>query len=226
VYYQPDEKVGYGTESPPPLIEISEDVLLYTPEEAKRLGIKIKGGDDGDPTCPVCGKAPCACDDGEDNPEVKKPARVHAEGPPAQTFQAISDQCHDQKVKALRRVAVRVEGLGKDVAKDARSLGLAIPQIGKAALFLEQKLVLEFGETEKFELNFSGSWDRYKRVKTLTDALSQEASNASVRLVLRAEFEGPGLAVAEEQFQTMRDVFTNLGIGRIAVEGEPAREGE
>src|SRR5262249_12797845 len=136
VYYQPDEKIGYGTASPPPLIEISEDVLLYTPEEAKRLGIKIKGTEVEGPTCPVFGKTPWACDDDDDGGD-EKPVRVHAEGTPAQSFQAVSDQCHDQKVKALRRVSVRVEGLGKDAAKDARSVGLAIPQIGKAALSLE-----------------------------------------------------------------------------------------
>jgi hypothetical protein len=227
VYYSSEDKAGYGTVSPPPLIEISEDVLLYTPEEAQRLGIKIKGTEVEPRTCAVCKKpeSECICDQ-DDGPPVKKSARVHAEGTPAQTFQTVSDQCHDQKVKALRQVVVRVEGLGKDTAKDARSLGLAIPQLGKATLFLEQKLVLEFGDKEKFEVNFTGSWDRYKRVKTLTDALSQEASNASVRLVLRAEFDGPGMVVAGEQFQTMRDVFNNLGIGRIVVDGEPATEGK
>ena len=55
-----------------------------------------------------------------------------------QTFQSVADQCHDHHVKALRRVAVRVEGLGKDAAKDARSLGLAIPQMGKADVTLDQ----------------------------------------------------------------------------------------
>jgi hypothetical protein len=226
VYYPSEEKVGYGTASPPPLIEVSEDALLYTPEEAQRLGIKIKGTEVGQRTCAVCNRpeSECICDQ-DDEPQVTRPVRVHAEGPPAQSFQTVADQCHDQKVKALRRMSVRVEGLGKDVAKDARSLGLAIPQIGKATVFLEQKMVLEFGGNEKFEVSFTGSWDRYKRVKTLTDALSQEARNASVRLVLRAEFEGPGLAVAGEQFQTMREVFNNLGIGRIGVEAEPATEG-
>ncbi len=225
VYYPSDEKIGYGTVSPAPLVEISEDALLYTPDEAQRLGIKIKGAQVEPPICPVCRKAPCVCDD-ETDPEIKPPVRVQAEGPPAQSFQSVADQCHDHKVKSLRRVAVRVEGLGKDAARDARSLGLAIPQIGKAVIALEQKIVLEFGSGEKLSLDFSGSWERYKRIKTLTDALSQEASNASVKLVLRAEFEGTGLEVAGEQFQTMRDVFSNLGMGRIALEGDPTTEGK
>jgi hypothetical protein len=221
VYYPSDEKIGYGTVSPAPLVEISDDALLYTPDEAKRLGIKIKGEEAEPQVCPVCKKAPCVCDEEDDQKVVKKPARVYAEGTPAQSFQAVADQCHDQKVKSLRRLAVRVEGLGKDAAKDARSLGLAIPQIGKATLSLEQKMVLEFGDSEKFAIDFTGSWDRYKRIKTLTDALSQEATNASVKLLLRAEFEGPGLDVTGEQFQTMRDVFNSLGMGRIVLEGDP-----
>jgi hypothetical protein len=201
-------------------------VLLYTPEEAQRLGIKIKGTEGEQRTCAVCKKpeSECICDR-EDEPVEKRPTRVQAEGPPAQSFQAVADQCHDQKVQELRRVSVRVEGLGKDAAKDARSLGLAIPQIGKATIFIEQRMVLEFGGSEKFTVDFTGSWDRYKRIKTLTDALSQEASNASVKLVMRAEFEGPGLEVTGEQFQTMRDVFNNLG-SRIVLEGEPTKEGK
>jgi hypothetical protein len=225
IYYPTDEGIGYGSASPSPLIEISEDVLLYTPEEARRLGIKIKGTGGEVETCPVCRQAPCVCDQG-DQEQVKPPVRLQAEGTPAQSFQAVADQCHDHKVKALRRVSVKVNGLGKDAARDARSLGLAIPQIGKASVSLEQKMVLEFGGGDKFSIDFCGSWERYKRVKTLTDALSQEASNASIRLVLRAEFEGTGLDVAGEQFQTMRDVFNNLSIGRITVEGEPATEGK
>ena len=108
--------------------------------------------------------------------------KVHAEGTPAQAFQSIADQCHDHGIKTLSRLFIRVEGMGKDAAKDVRSLGLAIPQMGKAQFLLEQRLVLEFGGDEKFAVEFKGSWDRYKRIKQVTDTLSQEASNASVRM--------------------------------------------
>jgi Protein of unknown function (DUF499) len=81
VYYPSDEGVGYGAMSPPPLIEVSEDALLYTPEEAHRLGIKIKGTEVGEPLCPVCRQAPCVCDEEPAEKVAKKPVRVHAEGP-------------------------------------------------------------------------------------------------------------------------------------------------
>lgn len=222
VYYHTDEGVGYGTPSPTFSVEIGENATLYTPEEALRVGIKIKGAEPVAETCPVCQKSPCVCgDDDDDDSGVKLVAKVHFEGTPAQAFQAIADQCHDHNIVALKRLFIRVEGPGKNAANAARSLGLAIPQMGKANLALEQTMVLEFGAAESFKVNFSGSWDRYKRIKTLTDALSQEASNASVKLVLRADFES-GLDVGGDQFQTIRDVLESLDTGKISVEGVPA----
>ena len=167
VYYSAAEEMGYGVPSPIPMVEISEDATLYVPEEAQRVGVKIKGAAQEVQVCPVCNKVPCVCDaeddtGGDDN---GKPKRVAGEGTPAQAFQTISDQCHDGGVKALARLFIRVEGMGKDAARDIRSLGLAIPQMGKAQYQLDQRLVLEFDGGEKFQVEFSGSWDRYKRIK-------------------------------------------------------------
>ena len=123
------------------------------------------------------------------------------------------------------RLFIRVEGMGKDAARDVRSLGLAIPQMGKAQFQLDQQLVLEFDGGEKFQVEFTGSWDRYKRIKSVTDQLSQEASNASVRMAVRADFEG-GLSVDGDQFQTIRDVLDSLGMGKVVVDGQPCRAEE
>lgn len=221
VYYPASEGVGYGEPSPNPMVEISEDVTLYTKEEAVRVGIKIKGAEQEVQVCPVCNKVPCVCDEEEETGggDDKKPKRVLGEGTPAQAFQSITDQCHDHGVKVLARLFIRVEGMGKDAARDIRSLGLAIPQMGKATFQLEQRLVLEFEGGEKFQVEFNGSWDRYKRIKAVTDQLSQEATNASCRMAVRAEFEG-GVTVAGDQFQTIRDVLDSLGMGKIVVDGQ------
>lgn len=221
IYYPASEGIGYGEPSPNPMVEISEDVILYTPEEAQRVGVKIKGAEPEVQVCPVCGKIPCICDqDEETDGDDGKPKRVLGEGTPAQAFQTISDQCHDHGVKVLARLFIRVEGMGKDAARDIRSLGLAIPQMGKAQYQLDQRLVLEFEGGEKFQVEFSGSWDRYKRIKSITDQLSQEASNASCRMAVRADFEA-GLSVAGDQFQTIRDVLDSLGMGKVFVDGQP-----
>jgi hypothetical protein len=220
VYYPSEEGVGYGTVSPAPLVEISENATLYTPEEAQRVGVKIKGEIVPDEKCPVCGQFPCVCDQ-DDGDDKATPNRITVDGTPAQTFQAIADKCHDQKIKGLKRLFIKVEGPGKNTATAVRSLGLAIPQMGKAKFTLDQNMVLEFGDGENFKVTFAGSWDRYKRIKTLTDDLSKEASNANVKLVLRAEFDS-ALDVGGDQFTMIREVLEKLGIGKIAVEAVPA----
>jgi hypothetical protein len=225
VYYPASEGIGYGPPSPSPLIEIGEDATLYTPDEAQRVGIKIKGAEPEVKVCPVCNKIPCVCgEETGDRGEHGKPAHVAGEGTPAQAFQSVADRCHDHGVKSITRLVIRIEGMGKDAARDVRSMGLAIPQMGKAQYQLAQRLVLEFDGNEKFQVQFSGSWDRYKRIKSLTDQLSQEASNASVQMSVQADFDG-GLPIEGDQFQTIRDVLNSLGIGKVVVDGEPQQGG-
>jgi Protein of unknown function (DUF499) len=225
IYYPASEGIGYGEPSPMPMVEIGEDATLYTPDEAQRVGIKIKGAEPEIEVCPVCNKVPCICDaDDEESGEGDGlPNRVSGEGTPAQAFQSIADQCHDHGVKKLGRLFIRIDGMGKDAARDLRSLGLAIPQMGKAQYHLDQRLILEFDGGEKFEVSFQGSWDRYKRIKSVTDGLSQEASNASVRMGVRAEFDH-GLMIDSDQFQTIREVLESLSMGKIFVDGQPKGE--
>lgn len=231
VYYDPREQIGYGPSSPAPLVQIDENTLLYTPEEAKRLGIPIKGEETTRPLerCPVCGNPipRCTCaDEAISVPSGPRPRPpIHAEGAPAQVFQAIADQCQDQQISALRQVVIHLEGSGKAGATDARSLGLAIPQLGKGQFRIEQTMGAEFGADEQLSLSFSGGWDRYKRVKTLTDAFGQEASKVAVKMTVRADFP-EGLAVPSEQFQTMRDVLVTLGLGKLVVDAEAATADE
>jgi hypothetical protein len=221
IYYPAEEGIGYGTVSPAPIVEISENAILYTPEEAQRVGVKIKGEAVADEKCPVCNQFPCVCDEDDGDGTDDTHTRITVDGTPAQTFQKIADLCHDKKIKGLKRLFIKVEGPGKNATSAVRSLGLAIPQMGKAKFTLDQNMVLEFGNGESFKVTFAGSWDRYKRVKTLTDELSKEASNANVKLVLRAEFDND-LEVGGDQFTRIRDVLESLTIGKIAVEAVPA----
>ena len=43
IYYDSQESFGYDHESPPPVWQISDQALLYPPEEAERLKVRIKG---------------------------------------------------------------------------------------------------------------------------------------------------------------------------------------
>ena len=85
---------------------------------------------------------------------------------------------------------------------------------------LEQSFNAEFGEGESMSLTFTGGWDRYKRLKQVTDPFGQEAGKLAVRTTLRADFS-EGLDVASDQFQTIHEVFTTLGFGRMVIDAEP-----
>jgi len=229
VYYDTAAETGYGTVSPPPAVQISDDVLLYTPEEARKAGIPIKGetppGDEREPelTCPVCDNLvdECTCAVGGGDEEA--PRRFHAEGAPAQAFQSILDQCQDHDIPAIGTLLVSVSGTDRVGADGARLMGLAIPQLGKGHYRVEQTFNAEFGTDESISLTFAGSWDRYKRLKQVTDSFGQEADKLLVTTTLRADF-ALGLPVESDQFLTIRDVFTTLGFGRMALDAEPYQE--
>lgn len=64
-----------------------------------------------------------------------------------------------------------------------------------------------------------GSRDRYKRLKTVTDAFGQEATKVAITTTLKAEFPD-GLPVDGAQYQAIRDVFTTLGMGKLNVDAD------
>ncbi|MDI3339533.1 MAG: DUF499 domain-containing protein [Sphaerobacter sp.] len=234
VYFDPHENRGYGQVSPPPSVQLSDDVALFTPEEARRRHIAIRG-EEVEPVverCPVCGQPTdqCICGDvispanwppPPPPPVVTLPLK--AEGAPAQVFQAISDTCLDKKIDAIRSLTIHLEGDGPVGAAEVRALGLAVPQLGKGQFRVEQVLTIEFGQGEYFHLTFNGSWDRYKRLRTVTDEFGKEAAKLTIRTTLQATFPD-GLAVDSDQFGQMRDIFDQLGFGRLTVKAEPVTE--
>jgi hypothetical protein len=224
IYYSAEEQLGYGAGSPPPLIVCSEDATLYEIAEARSQGIKIKGEDRAQaPECPVCHKSPCRC--AEEIGEGEKPkARLHAEGSPAQACQALSDQCADQSIQRLRTLFARVEGSGAEGARELRSLGLAIPQMGKGTYRIEQSLSCEFAGDEALTLTFRGGWERYKRLKQVTDAFAGEAQKGHVNVTVRADFPD-GLEIPGPQFEAIRDVLANLELGKVVLNAESADVG-
>ena len=65
VYYDPKRDRPYGKDSPTPLVQISEDTVLYTLDEARRLfPDKEKGPEPEKEKCPLCGHVDCQCSDG------------------------------------------------------------------------------------------------------------------------------------------------------------------
>jgi hypothetical protein len=110
--------------------------------------------------------------------------------------------------------------MNKDGAADARSLGLAIPQMGKGAFKIYQQFSAEFTPGETLTLTFNGGWERYKRLKQVTDAFGQEASKLRVVMRLIAEFPD-GLDPAGEQYALIREILDSLQFGKMTIEAEP-----
>jgi len=223
VYYDTREQMGYGKVSPPPFVTISEDTILYTPEEAKRRGIQIKGEKmpRGDEVCPVCGEYPCICE----VPPPPVPEAFRAEGTPAQAIQSIRDQAEDAGKLLIASITFVAEGEDKEGARVSEAIGLAIPQLGKPEIWLERSMNSEFGPGEKFTMAYQGPWQRYQKIRQQADVLVKEAAKATIKTKVKVSYEG-GLDVRSRDLEDLRDILESLSIGKIAVSAEPVKEGD
>jgi hypothetical protein len=235
IYYDAAEEYGYDHESPPPAWKISDDTILYLPAEASKLGIHIKGkwksegpGTTDEPLCPVCGHPESECICGIVDGPHGRPSKLTGDGAVTQAFQQIADQCLEFKIARLKRIFIKIEGTGRQIAGAARSLGLAIPQFGKGHFAVEMSTIAAYGQGETgetFRQEFRGGWERYKRLKSVVEPFLQEADELKVMMRVGCEYER-GLEPVSQQFETMRDVLATLDMGKIAIEAIPATEKE
>jgi hypothetical protein len=221
VYYDATAGIGYDQVSPPIPWQISDNAILYTPDEAARLKLPIKGKEGATPpqeTCPVCGNPVDQCTCGVPTPTTK--AKLQGQGAVNQAFQQVMDLCQDQKVNQVGRLVLAVEGSGKQAAADLRVLGLAVPQFGKGRFTLSARVIGSFGQgpnAEFLTLDFRGGWDRYKRLRNIAETFAQEADELKVSVRLTADFD-EGLDVEGAQITTIRDVLAALEMGKVTLE--------
>ncbi|MEM1043502.1 MAG: DUF499 domain-containing protein [Bacteroidota bacterium] len=236
VLFDTREGVGYDHESPPPAVQLSDDVILYTPEEAAARSLPIKGkeaagaGDasgDGSAgaveTCPVCGNPAeaCTCGQGE---SATATAALRGEGPPQQAVQQLLDACHDADVESIGSLAVRLDGTGTSGADGMRRLGLALAQMGRAEYVVDVTLTAEFADGQHLQIQGRLSDALYKRLKQTTDGLAQEASDLQVALGVTAMY-ADALPLAGDRFGTIHDVLTTtLGTARITLRATVAEQ--
>ena len=219
VYYDPKRDRAHRKDSPPPFVEISDDAMLYTPEEADRVFPTVE-------TCDRCGLAECACAERcplcgnvECTCEGPKPAHlvVAETGAPGRVFQRIADGFQDAGREFIGALTITCEDLS-----DMRALGMAVPQFPKGEYRVVVELVAEFGERSadgSLEVRYNGLWDRYKRLRSTLEAQAGEASKVDVKIVLTASYP-EGLTPGSGAFQTLRDVMVQLDMGRIEVRAE------
>ena len=229
IYYDAAEQTGYSAESPSPAIQISDEAQLYVPEEYERLGWPIKGVTPITPPevvtqverCPICKNPIDECTCGTVLPPVRE--ALQGSGAPGQAFQRLFDLCADQDIEWLRQLTISIQGDGQQGANEVRALGLAIPQMGKGNYWVEQSLTAEFDGSEQIHVSFKGGWDRYKRLKQVTDTFAQEGQKFNARTTLNVDFP-QGLEVRGDQFRTIHDVFSQMGFGHMTVRAEPFEE--
>jgi len=236
ILYDVSRSIGFDHESPPPAIQVSDDVILYTPAEAQRLGLVIRGkepkpepvpggnGTGSGPvaaTCPLCGNSVDACTCGE--VVTPRTIRLHGEGPPQQAVQQLLDACHDQGIKILRTVTITVQGDGKDGANDLKRLGLALPQLGKGQYRVSFSLIAGFGDGEHLRVEGTLNDSLYKRLKQVTDQFAQEATDLRAVLKVQATYES-GLAVVSDDFRNLHEVLTTVSLGKLQLDAAPLGE--
>lgn len=217
VYHDPKRDRLHGKGSSAPLVEISQDAMLYTPEEARRAFPEPPPDEkDGEPvpeSCPLCGHAECKCGD-DPEPDTAKLLVVTENGAPGRAFQRIADRFHDAGREFVGELVITCEGL-----PDMQSLGIAVPQFPKGEYRVHHELTAEFGEPgagESLTVGFTGGWNRYKRLRSVLETQAREATKVVVRNVLTATYPD-GLSPASASYQTLRDVLVQLDMGRIEV---------
>jgi len=145
---------------------------------------------------------------------------LRGEGVPQQAFQQLLDRCHDQQVTHLSTLRVTLRGNGPAGARNLRTLGLVIPQLGKGEFRVEQTYNAEFGDGQYISSRVVLGWDLYRRLKQVTDGLAQEATKFVTTTTLTARFPG-GLDLQGDRFRTIHEVLTTVGLDRVELEAEP-----
>lgn len=222
IYYDPKEGVGYGPSSPSPAISLEGDAELLEPEEARARGISIKGEAREPERCPVCGNPAelCTCDAGA--PQEPEPFLVGS-GAVDQAIQQLLDGMHDRGLEALGVLRISVQGSDQEGARELRSLGLAIPQLGSGDYRVEVRVSAEYPDRDCLVVDFRGPWERYRRLKDVVDGLVKEASRVEMRATLECRFADAGANPA--RLSEVRDVLRALDLGHLEVRAEPLESG-
>ena len=227
LYYDAREEFAYDHESPPAFWQIGDHARLYTPEEAERLNLRIKGKWQSTETG---GKDKGGGEEEEPPEDLLKhilgggpPSTVTGTGVPAQAFQQVRDRWEEHGAVAIRRFQVRFEGIEKGRADDLAAIGLAIPQMGKAEFGIKVDLVVQFGNApgEYLELGFQGNWDRYRQFRKVCEDFAREPeSQINVKFELVIDFGRNVVLDDLRQVVDIRDVLTQMEMGPIEVRAE------
>jgi len=215
VYY--DGTRAYHAEIARPIIQLSDDHTLYTLDKAKELGLLEPTETDEEKTETDDDFFDNFTDEFDKGTKLRETPPLISEGTPNKAFETLKDKCADASIKSLSHISFETEG-----ATDSKSIGLALPQLAKFKPSVNQDF---YGEVDgdKLELKFSGSWNTFRVVKSLTEQMATKAQRAKVEINLTTKveisFESPQAPDSSELTQ-IKDTLQKLNVGKIRLEGK------
>ena len=213
-------------------VRIAADVMLYSVERAKELGViplaapPVEGGGDG-------GQAPEGGSVGAvgEGTETEVDSEPH-DGPMARLIEAhgsagvalnkLNDQIGDLGARALTRISVRVAPEVGQGAQPFRILGHCVAQLARFGLTLKLSATAEFrGIQGAVTLDCEGpARDCVSAFEALYTALDQ-ASDVAGNLTLTLT-QNDAISCAGQDFSHLQEVFKRAQPGHVAIEAEIA----
>jgi hypothetical protein len=90
---------------------------------------------------------------------------------------------------------------------------------------LEQSYNAEFEGEQYLTIRETLGWELYRRLKQVADELAKEAAKFVTTTTLKMDYED-GLKVRGDQFRTIHEVMTSVGLDTITLEARELAEGE
>lgn len=223
IYHDLERRSVHGPGLPEPYVKFTENDLLYTETEARQLKLWQPAPQIAERAeCPICGCAPCKCDPAEPGVSsvASTPPIYTATGVPSKAFQSVLDHIQDDSVESIKAISITMDDRSSKPVEDIKLLGLAIPQLPKSGEFrISLRMKAHYSDGDSFNVDFRGNWDRYRRLKNLTDAIASEAERISdTNLEIRKTYTEKVNPVSE--LQSMKEILSSMGIGRILVQVE------
>ncbi|MDW8058456.1 MAG: DUF499 domain-containing protein [Thermomicrobium sp.] len=230
VYYVASQGKGYDKDSRLPVIEISDETYLYSPEEAARVGIVldrpyVPPSVVDSTRCPVCGEPVAECRCGEDGDNGGPEGSVlEAEGAAAQAIQHLIDQASDRRIERLGRLHLYLEVSDAEIARELRALKVLVDQMTSARASFSLTYTGAFADGERLSLQFTGGPSRWQPIRQLLETLSGQAEQAVARLDVTLVPQHGSFSVVDD-LGAWRDFVRDLPLGKVRLRAESADDG-
>lgn len=207
----------YKRESAPVPIQISDDALLFLPEEAERRNITArKEEEEIEEIHEAYGKR---FEERLQQQAASAVGELEASGDVERAFNQLLGLLKERGVRRVKAIKFSVSD-----AKGLRGLGLLVPQLGKATTTVNLSCELR-DDSGELTIAFRGSWDDYKEIKDFLEGAAGTAGGKRLRLEsIDADFEvefGEGLEASEAELARMKESLLKYQVDRVKLSATP-----